>query len=229
MRSEKHSRRRGLRRAGSAGPAPLWGEIAVRIAAAMTREDFSRGDLAALRRMDPDAPDAAVFWRLLALHELSGSPAVESKWALILHGVALMTNTSENRSAHSGTMRVGRALFLGGEESRDSPFFSEQRLNRLLTARGPMMRTLLARMFRMMGTRPAVRLAGDGEAHPLRRIQRRPGGRCTPPNRSQLLRSGTTIGTDRFTVNSNQGKGNDYPKISSDPHAALLSGSPIEP
>ena len=111
-----------------------------------------RRDLAELRRMDPDAPDAAAFWRLLAQHELLGNPVVESKWALILNGIALMTNTAESRSAHAGNMPVGRALYLGGEDSRGSGFFSEQRLNRLLTARGPMMRTLLARMFRMMGT-----------------------------------------------------------------------------
>lgn len=129
-----------------------WGEITARLAAAVARDDFPRGDLAALRRMDPDAPDAAVFWRLLAQHDLLGNPAVESKWALILHGIALMTDTSESRSAHSGNMPVGRALFLGGEEHRDSGFFSETRLNRLLTARGPMLRTLLARMFRMIGT-----------------------------------------------------------------------------
>lgn len=134
------------------GQPRAWGEITARIAAAVAREDFPRGDLAELRRMDPDAPDAAAFWRLMAQQELLGNPAVESKWALILHGIALMTNTSKNQSAHSGSMRVGRALFLGGEDHRDSPFFSETRLNRLLTARGPMMRTLLARMFRMMGT-----------------------------------------------------------------------------
>jgi len=134
------------------GRPPSWGEIAVRLAAAVAREDFPRGDLAALRRMDPDAPDAAVFWRLLAQHDLLGNPAFESKWALILHGIALMTDTSANRSAHSGTTPVGRALFLGDEEHRDSGFFSETRLNRLLTARGPMLRTLLTRMFRMIGT-----------------------------------------------------------------------------
>lgn len=134
------------------GPPRSWGEITARLAAAVAREDFPRGDLAALRRMDPDAPDAAVFWRLLAQYDLLGNPAVESKWALILHGIALMTDTSANRSAHSGNMPVGRALFLGAEELREKGFFSETRLNRLLTARGPMMRTLLARMFRMMGT-----------------------------------------------------------------------------
>ena len=134
------------------GQRRSWGEITARIAASMARDDFLRRDLAELRRMDPDAPNAAAFWRLLAQHDLLDSPATESKWALILHGIALMTNTAESRSAHAGNMPVGRALYLGGEDSRGSGFFSEQRLNRLLTARGPMMRTLLARMFRMMGT-----------------------------------------------------------------------------
>ena len=134
------------------GQLRSWGEITARLAAAVAREDFPRGDLAALRRMDPDAPDAAVFWRLLAEHDLQGNPAVENKWGLILHGIALMTDTSQNRSAHFGNMPVGRVLFLGDEELREKGFFSETRLNRLLTARGPMMRTLLARMFRMLGT-----------------------------------------------------------------------------
>ncbi len=133
------------------GPARSWGEIAARFAAAMARDDFPRGDLAELRRMDPDAPNAAAFWRLLAEQNLLGNADIESKWALILHGIALMTNTAESRTGHAGNMPVGRALFLGGEDSRDTAFFSETRLNRLLTARGPMMRTLLARMFRMMG------------------------------------------------------------------------------
>lgn len=137
--------------AAQQGPARSWGEIVARFAAAMARDDFPRGDLAELRRMDPDAPNAAAFWRLLAEQNLLGNANMESKWALILHGIALMTNTAESRTGHAGNMPVGRALFLGGEDSRDTAFFSETRLNRLLTARGPMMRTLLARMFRMMG------------------------------------------------------------------------------
>ena len=134
-------------------PSRSWGEIATRFAAVLARDDFRRGDLAELRRMDPDAPDAAVFWRLLAQEDLLGNPDIERKWALILHGLALMTNTADSRSAHAGMMQVGRALYLGGEESRESGFYSESRLNRLLTARGPMLRTLLARMFRMIGER----------------------------------------------------------------------------
>ena len=130
-----------------------WGDIAVSFAGQMARADFRRGDLAALRRIDPDAPDAAVFWRLLAQQDLLGNSVVESKWALILHGIALMTTTGEDgnaRSTHDGYSPVGRALFLGGESQRNTGFYSETRLNRLLTARGPILRTLLARMFRML-------------------------------------------------------------------------------
>ena len=131
-----------------------WGEVVIRFANDLAAEGFSRGDLAELRRMDPDAPDAAGFWRLMASQDLLGSPATELKWALALHGIALMTRTAggdaASRSAHDRSMPVGRVLFHGGDPNRQSAFYSESRFNRLLTARGPMLRTLLARMFRMM-------------------------------------------------------------------------------
>ena len=132
-----------------------WGGIAFGFAGQIAGENFQRGDLAQLRRMDPDAPDAAAYWRLMADRGLLGSSAWEAKWALILHGIALMTRTSgsevANRIAHDRHMPVGRALFLGGDAGRrESGYYSESRLNRLLTARGPILRTLLARMFRMM-------------------------------------------------------------------------------
>ena len=132
-----------------------WGGIAFGFAGQIAAESFQRGDLAQLRRMDPDAPDAAAYWRLMADRNLLGNSAWEAKWALILHGIALMTRTSgseaANRTAHDRHMPVGRSLFLGGDPGRrESGYYSESRLNRLLTARGPILRALLARMFRMM-------------------------------------------------------------------------------
>ena len=133
-----------------------WPERAVSMAGTIGQyAEHRRGDLAELRRMDPDEPDAAVFWRLMAQYDLLNSnEIVERKWALIMHGIALTTPTGSgeaNRStAHDGQMPVGRALFLGGESQRATGFYSEARLNRLLTADGPMLRTLLARMFRML-------------------------------------------------------------------------------
>ena len=132
-----------------------WGGIAFGFAGQIAGGNFQRGDLAQLRRMDPDAPDAAAYWRLMADRGLLDNPAWEAKWALILHGIALMTRTAgseaASRAAHDRHMPVGRALFLGGDPGRrESGYYSESRLNRLLTARGPILRTLLARMFRMM-------------------------------------------------------------------------------
>lgn len=132
-----------------------WGGIAFGFAGQMAAENFHRADLAQLRRMNPDAPDVAAYWRLMAERDLLGNPAWEAKWALILHGIALMTRAAGSevagRTAHDGQMPVGRALFLGGDPGRrESGYYSESRLNRLLTARGPILRTLLARMFRMM-------------------------------------------------------------------------------
>ncbi|MDE0207040.1 MAG: type I-E CRISPR-associated protein Cse2/CasB [Candidatus Tectomicrobia bacterium] len=141
--------------ANSGEEGQTWGGIAFGFASQIAGENFQRGDLAQLRRMQPDAPDAAAYWHLMADRSLLGNAAWEAKWALILHGIALMTRTSGNegagRTAHDGHMAVGRALFLGGDSSRrGSGYYSESRLNRLLTARGPILRTLLARMFRMM-------------------------------------------------------------------------------
>ena len=133
-----------------------WGDIAVSFASTVSRlVENRRGELAGLRRMNPDEPDEAAFWRLMAGEDLLVGPAVEVKWGLVLHGIALMTPTDRSASslsAHNGQMPVGRALFLGGEMRRDSGFYSETRMNRLLTARGSMLRTLLARMFRMLAS-----------------------------------------------------------------------------
>ena len=139
----------------AANAATSWASNAVTLAGLIASENFARGDLAQLRRMDPDSPDVAVFWKLLAGQDLLDSgPAVELKWSLILHGIALMTPTNvgdgNTRTAHEGSMSVGRALFQGGDVSRTNAFYSETRLNRLLTARGPMLRILLTRMFRML-------------------------------------------------------------------------------
>lgn len=133
-----------------------WGGTAVRIAGRLAREDFPRGDLAALRRMSPGSgQDAPAFWRLAARYDLLGAPEVERKWALIIHGIALMTPTAAHdraaSSAHDPQTSVGSALF-GSESSGESGFYSELRLSRLLTARGDVLQVLLARMFRMLGS-----------------------------------------------------------------------------
>ncbi len=139
---------------GPSGHGRSSGEVAIAFANQLAAEGIRPGDLAELRRMDPGAPDAAAFWRLMARQDLLGNPAIERKWALVLHGIALMTRTAGSdapgRSAHDMNMPVGKALFQGGDANRTTAFYSESRLSRLLTARGSMLRTLLARMFRMI-------------------------------------------------------------------------------
>ena len=85
-----------------------WGSIAVSFAGQMALPHFPRGDLAGLRRMDPDEPGTtAAYWRLMAQRNLLGSPAVERKWALILHGIALMTpRASEGGRKPHGARRL---------------------------------------------------------------------------------------------------------------------------
>lgn len=136
------------------GHPTTWGDIATKFAWEMAQKGFRRGDLAELRRMNPDSTDSPVFVGLLADKELLGPPEVERKWALILHGIALMTpkggDDESVNSAHDGDMPVGRALYLGGETTRERGFYSETRLKRLLSSRGDMTRTLLERAFRML-------------------------------------------------------------------------------
>ena len=142
--------------ADTGNPDPSLASNAVALAALIASENFPRGDLAQLRRMDPDTPDAAAFWRFMARQDLFRGPEIEAKWALIMHGIALMTPTNTGdgnpRSAHDGYIPVGRALFQGGDSQRLMGFYSETRFNRLMTARGSMLRTLLARLFRMLAS-----------------------------------------------------------------------------
>ena len=108
----------------------------------------------ALHRAGLSPPPPAAFWRLMAAAELLDNPAQERAWELILHGIALMTDGASGsvRSAHGGNMPVGRALSGGGALYRSSPFYSEDRLAHLLTARGDTFRAQLPGLFRMMST-----------------------------------------------------------------------------
>ena len=129
---------------------PSWGGIAVSVANQLARPDFPRGDLAALRRMSPGAADVPAFWRLAARYGLLRGIEVERKWALIIHGIALMTPTTGGGNAHDPQRSVGAALYAGPEAGRATALYSESRLNRLLIAREKMLQTLLSRMFRML-------------------------------------------------------------------------------
>lgn len=120
-------------------------EIVGRIAAELAAPSFPRGDLAALRRMEPDAPGRTpVLLRLLARHasdRLEYGADELRRWALVLHGMALMAPRH-----HRTTIAVGRALRGPGRQ----PLYAEARLARLLSARGPAFRAQVPRLARQL-------------------------------------------------------------------------------
>ncbi len=116
------------------------------LAETIEAKEFERGDHAKLRRMNPDDPDTAPFWRLMSRDGMPRSPDVR-KWGLIIHGIALVSHGAEK--AHNPKIPVGRVLYEGN--GKRVPFYSEERLAKLLAARGPTLHRLLARLFRMLG------------------------------------------------------------------------------
>lgn len=128
-------------------------ERASAIARYLAAEHFPRGDLAALRRMAPGAPDARApaFYRIAARFDLFGSPERERAWTLAVHGMALMTRTAgPERSAHNPRVAVGRALYRG-DRGGERAFYSADRLDRLLAARGDPFESLVSRLCRTLG------------------------------------------------------------------------------
>ena len=116
------------------------------LAETIEAEEFERGDRSKLRRMNPDNPSTAAFWRLMAREGIPRNPDI-SKWGLIIHGIALMSHGTG--LAHNPKLRVGRVLY-EGNKNKPPPLISEHRLSTLLSARGPTLRRLLARLFRML-------------------------------------------------------------------------------
>jgi CRISPR system Cascade subunit CasB len=102
----------------------------VRSIATAISATLSPGDVAALRRLDPDELSAPAFWKVVTAHVepagfLTETGAMradaERRWAVVLTALALLGST------HRANSRLGRALAVAG--------FSELRLVRLLRSR----------------------------------------------------------------------------------------------
>lgn len=118
------------------------------IAETIESKEFETGDRAHLRRMDPNRPDTAAFWRLMAAEGIPRNPDI-GKWGLILHGIAIMAHGADR--AHAPNRSVGQVLYEGGS-NRAQGFYSEHRLATLLSAEGHTLTRLLARLFRMLAS-----------------------------------------------------------------------------
>ncbi len=119
--------------------------IVYRLVSEIGGQSYSRGNLAELRRMNPEEPDSTAFYQLMGARGLLSNEALETKWAMIIHGIALMTPT-----AHQSGTPVGEALFEGGNTNRKSAFYSHLRLNRFLKAEGSVLVTLTKQLFLML-------------------------------------------------------------------------------
>ncbi len=108
----------------------------------------ARGDLAALRRMDPDCPDAPAFFRILVRHCPDAGPAFARRCARLARMLALRPEALKPGS-------LGEAMAEHG--------ISEARVQRLLAARGEALATQIALVAR--------RLAGE-RALPYRELGR---------------------------------------------------------
>ncbi len=105
---------------------------------ARLNERGATGDLAALRRLDPDHPNAGAFFRLMALapgDPLDGPGDRFRRWGLVVWMLAQTPGRRDDRP-------LGAALAEAG--------FSEIRMNRLLAARGDGFRAQVRRMARFL-------------------------------------------------------------------------------
>jgi CRISPR system Cascade subunit CasB len=102
------------------------------LATMMANRVIGAGDLADLRRLDIPAPDRPIFWRLLSgciASDRTLSDAEESRWAMILSGMA--------RLPHSRGRRLGETLAEAD--------YSEGRLMKLLRTEGVNLAPLVRR------------------------------------------------------------------------------------
>ncbi len=128
-----------------------FGNVITNLAETIEAKEFGTGNRAQLRRMNYNNPDSSIFWRLMAREGMPRKPDIV-KWGLIMHGIALMAHRAG--VAHRPRISVGQALYLGGEQQPGKKgFYSEDRLAKLLAARGSVFHSLLARLFRLLSNR----------------------------------------------------------------------------
>ena len=135
---------------------------AAAIDAAAMLQHLGPGPLAELRRMDPET-GAAAFWRLAGRHpDTIGRRDKQEQWMEIIRILAILTPKGERRSPdppenlHDPRRRLGAVLCDGGDPSwpgeggTPRPMLSEDRLAKLMAARGQQRAILLRRAAQMI-------------------------------------------------------------------------------
>jgi len=143
----------------SAATAPSRQKIIASISGQLGADHYPTGDRAVLKRMDPDHPSPGAYAaavRLLLNADADAevkNDARLKRWTLLIHAMALMSGPGHAPHGWRDEHAAGRVMF----ESN----YSEDRLRRLLEARGKTFDDLLSRMARFLAAKRAVIDWGD--------------------------------------------------------------------
>lgn len=148
MSLEDHSKA-----SGQPQPDADFGGRIVRLAGGVA--GLEPGPAASLRRDPLAGSGSAAFWHLMATNGIyPGQPQLE-RWATVISAISILTPKGRRESgrprpsSHDGANPMGTALYQAG--------ISEQRLARLLSARGQMRRDLVVRTCRRLAAKETVR------------------------------------------------------------------------
>jgi len=123
----------------------LLGSTVGTVARRMESEGLSTGDMAELRRVDPEEPYTPALWKLMIENDLSDTPRWlpeherERRWAALFMGMAMTAGQ------HSFEMPLGRALAKAG--------WSELRFVRLMRQRDDKLIQEIRRMAQFLGSK----------------------------------------------------------------------------
>ncbi|MDE2876982.1 MAG: hypothetical protein OXU69_03490 [Gemmatimonadota bacterium] len=113
------------------------------------------GPAASVRRDPLAGSGSAAFWHLMATHGIHPRERGLEHWAAVTQAIAILTpkgrrdSGNPKPSPHDGANPMGAALYQAK--------ITEQRLARLLSARGAMRRDLVVRTCRRLAAKEAVR------------------------------------------------------------------------
>jgi len=143
----------------SVAAAPSRQKIIASIAGQLGADHYPTGERAALKRMDPDQPSSGAYAaavRLLLNADADAEVKNDARlkcWTLLIHAKALMSGPGHAPHGWRDEHAAGRVMFESG--------YSEDRLRRLLEARGKTFDDLLSRMARFLAAKRAVVNWGD--------------------------------------------------------------------
>jgi len=143
----------------SVAAAPSRQKIIASIATQLGADHYPTGERAALKRMDPDDPSPGAYAAAVRLLLNAGADAEVKndarlkRWVRLLHGMALMSGPGHAPYGWRDEHAAGRVMFESG--------YSEDRLRRLLEARGKTFDDLLSRMARFLAAKRGVIDWGD--------------------------------------------------------------------